>query len=213
MIDLGIAAILHDIGMLRLPKSLYLNDKKLGQNEKKSIMAHTIIGYKSLKALAVHDNIALGALEHHERMNGTGYPRRLKAGQISSYARIIAVACSFDGITADRPFKESLDGHKGIVDLIKNNNNRYDDRVLKALVYAISLFPIGTYVLLSNNAIAVVVKTNPNNPKCPIVKVIIDKNGKQLTESVLIQTSKGSDTTIWRALEEYEKPRLENGSL
>jgi HD-GYP domain-containing protein (c-di-GMP phosphodiesterase class II) len=208
LIELGVAALLHDIGMLRLPPNLYMSDKPLDPVEKKNILAHTIAGYKNLKALSVPENIALVALEHHERLDGSGYPRALRAEQLAAYTRIVAVACSFDGITAERPFKDSLDGHHGIIDLLKNNKNRYDENVLKALVFAISLYPVGTFVLLSNNAIGVVIKTNPANPKCPIVKILVDKNGVQMTETVLIQTSEQSGVTIFRALEANEKPKI-----
>jgi HD-GYP domain-containing protein (c-di-GMP phosphodiesterase class II) len=208
LIELGIAALLHDIGMLRLPPNLYMNEKPLDPSEKKSILAHTIAGYKSLKAFGVSETLALVSIEHHERLDGSGYPRALKGEQISVYSRIVAVACSFDGITAERPFKDSLDGHHGIIDLIKNNKNRYDDNVLKALIFSISLYPVGTYVRLTNNAVGIVVKTNPANPKCPIVKILVDKNGVQMTEPVIIQTSEQSGATIHRVLEEGERPQM-----
>jgi HD-GYP domain-containing protein (c-di-GMP phosphodiesterase class II) len=208
LIELGIAALLHDIGMLRLPPALYMSDKPLEPAEKKSILAHTIAGYKSLRALSMPDPLALVSIEHHERLDGSGYPRALKGEQISLYSRIVAVACSFDGITAERPFKDSLDGHHGIIDLLKNNKNRYDENVLKALIFAISLYPVGTYVLLSNKAKGVVVKTNPQNPKCPVVKILVDKNGVQLSEPVLIQTSEQAGTSIFRVLEEGEKLQI-----
>ncbi len=208
LIELGIAALLHDIGMLRLPPALYMSEKPLDQSEKKNILAHTIAGYKSLRALSVPEPLALVSMEHHERLDGSGYPRALKGEQISLYSRIVAVACSFDGITAERPFKDSLDGHHGIIDLLKNNRNRYDENVLKALIFSISLYPVGTYVLLTNKAKGVVVKTNPQNPKCPVVKILVDKNGVQLAEPVLIQTSEQAGTSIFRVLEEGEKIQI-----
>ncbi|MBN2353847.1 MAG: HD-GYP domain-containing protein [Spirochaetales bacterium] len=208
LIELGIAALLHDIGMLRLPPALYMSEKPLDQSEKKNILAHTIAGYKSLRALSVPEPLALVSMEHHERLDGSGYPRALKGEQISLYSRIVAVACSFDGITAERPFKDSLDGHHGIIDLLKNNRNRYDENVLKALIFSISLYPVGTYVLLTNKAKGVVVKTNPQNPKCPVVKILVDKNGVQLAEPVLIQTSDQAGTSIFRVLEEGEKIQI-----
>ncbi|MBN1524629.1 MAG: HD-GYP domain-containing protein [Spirochaetales bacterium] len=209
LIELGIAAVLHDIGMLRIPPNLYMTNKPLTPVEKKTIMAHTIAGYKSLKTHAVHETLALPALEHHERLDGSGYPRAMKGEQISLYSRIIAIACTFDGITADRPYKDCMDGHHGLIDLLKNHKGRYDETVLKALIFSISLYPVGTHVLLSNNAKAIVVKTNPQNPKCPIVKILVDKTGKQMSEQVLVQTSEESGITVFRALEEAEKPKTE----
>jgi putative nucleotidyltransferase with HDIG domain len=215
LIELGIAALLHDIGMIKLPPQVYLKSGPLEPQEKKTIMAHTILGYKILKGFSVAENIALAAIEHHERLDGSGYPRALKGeNTISIYGRIVAVACSFDGSTSDRPYKEGMEGYKGIVDLIKTNKHRYDENVLKALIFAISLYPIGTTVLLSDHAVGVVVKTNPKNPKCPIVRVLIDKGGKRLTEPVLIQTSEESaGISIWRVLEDYEKPKLESDKV
>jgi putative nucleotidyltransferase with HDIG domain len=211
LIELGIAALLHDIGMIKLPPGLYLSSNPLSPQERKTIMAHTVLGYKILKGFSAAESIALAAIEHHERLDGSGYPRALRQEGISVYGKIVAVACSFDGSTSSRPFKEGLDGYHGIVDLIKTNKHRYDENVLKALVFAISLYPIGTNVLLSDNAVGVVVKTNPKNPKCPIVRILIDKSGKRLTEPVLIQTSEeASGISIWRVLEDYEKPKLEN---
>jgi HD-GYP domain-containing protein (c-di-GMP phosphodiesterase class II) len=208
LIELGIAAFLHDIGMIKLPSHLYLNNKPLDPQEKKTMMAHTVLGYKILRSLSIPENIALVAIEHHEKLDGSGYPRGLKSENISLYGRIIAVACSFDGCTSERPFKEAMDGHKGIVDLIKAKKNTYDENVLKALIFSISLYPIGTYVLLSDNAKGVVVKTNPSNPKCPVVRILVDKSGKQLADMVLVQTATESGISIWRALEENEKPKI-----
>jgi len=209
MIELGIATMLHDIGMLRIPPALYLTNKPLNQVEKKTIMAHTIAGYKALKNFSVPESIAIPALEHHERLDGSGYPRILKGEQISLYSKIIAIACTFDGITADRPYKDCMDGHHGLIDLLKNNKGKYDENVLKALIFAISLYPVGTFVLLSNNSKGVVIKTNPHNPKCPIVKILVDKNGSYMTDQVLIQTSEESGITVFRALEENERPKID----
>jgi HD-GYP domain-containing protein (c-di-GMP phosphodiesterase class II) len=172
LIELGSAAALHEIGMVRLPPLLYMSGRSLTPQEKKSITAHPLLGYNLLKERQIPLAVCLAALEHHERMNGSGYPRGLTGDKISLYSRIIMVACSFDAVTAERPYKEAKDGYSGMVDILKNEGKQYDDIVIRALVYSLSIYPIGTKVLLTNNKSAVVVDVNPENPRYPIVQVI-----------------------------------------
>jgi hypothetical protein len=144
LIELGAAAALHEIGMVRLPPQLYMAGRALSPQEKKSITAHPILGYNLLKDRQVPLAVCLAALEHHERMNGSGYPRALTGDKIPSYSKIIMVACSFDAVTANRPYKEAKDGYSGMVDILKNEGKQYDDLVIRALVYSLSIYPIGT---------------------------------------------------------------------
>jgi len=172
LIELGTAALLHEIGMVRLPPQLYMASRQLSPQERKSITAHPILGYNVLKDKQVPLAISLAALEHHERMNGTGYPRGITGDKISLYSRIISVACSFDAVTASRPFKEAKDGYSGMVDILKNEGKQYDDTVIRALVYSLSIYPIGSYVLLTNGKPAQVVDVNPDNPRFPVVQIV-----------------------------------------
>ena len=194
LIELGNACLLHEIGMLKLPPELRRSSKKINEEERKVIISHTAIGYRILKNISAPENVALACIEHHERMDGSGYPRSLLGDKITEYAKIIAVACSYDAIVSKRPYKVSaLDGHSAIKDLLQKNRKQYDDRVLKALVYTLSVYPVGTAVLLSNQSRGVVIKTDPDKPRCPVVKVTIDPEGKKLADSPLIQTSDGTE--------------------
>ncbi len=187
LIELGVAAVLHEIGMVRLPPQLYMAHRKLSDQERKSITAHPILGYNILKEKQFPLAICLAALEHHERMNGTGYPRSLSGDKISLYARIIAVACSYDAVTASRPYKEAREGYEGMVDILKNEGKQYDDLVIKSLVYSLSVYPVGSYVLLSNSKLGQVIDVNPDNPRYPVVLVLGSKtpDGKE----TIVQTA------------------------
>jgi len=172
LIELGVACILHEIGMIRLPPQLYMTDRPLSQNEKNTIFTHPIISYNILKENEFPLNISLGVLEHHERENGTGYPRKLSGEKISTYAKIIAVACAFEAITAPRHYKEASSSHEAMIEMLKNNGQVYDPTVIKALLLSLSLYPIGGYVLLSNGKVAQVTDVNPENPQNPIVQIL-----------------------------------------
>lgn len=209
LIELGNACLLHDIGMYKLPESLRRSTTALGDDEWKAMKVHTALGYRLLKGFSAAENIALAALEHHERMDGSGYPRGLAGDRITEYARIIAVACSFEAMVSPRPFRAApFDQHGAIRELLQNHRKRYDDRVLKALVYTLSFFPIGTHVLLSNGGRAVVVRTDPARPRCPVVRVLADPAGKRPTKTLLLQSEDKGGVSVSRALTPAEVKEL-----
>ena len=202
MIELGVTCIIHEIGMLRLPPQLYMTSKRLNSSEKLQITKHTVLGYSIVKDLNFSLPVQLGVLEHHEKSNGTGYPRHLTGDQISAIGRIIAVACTYEAISSARSYKDDRSSFDALLELIQNKENQYDGNVLKALLYTVSLYPIGTYVYLSNRKIAEVIDSNPNNPRCPIVQLITEKEDDGSFKT--IQTNP-ADVFISRILTKQEE--------
>ena len=180
LIELGVSALLHELGMIKLPPDIYTKKTALTEQERKLLSAHPILGFNLLKSFNFPLVVCLAALEHHERENGTGYPQRKTGDKISLYAKIVAVACSYEAMLTSRPHKDAKDGHDGIMELLKNEGRRYDDTITRALVYSLSIFPIGLYVLLSNGKKGQVVDANSENPRYPVVEVFGDllPNGK-----------------------------------
>jgi len=171
LIELGVAALLHEIGMIKLPPQIYLSKRALQPQERKAILTHPVLGYNLLKTFDFPLTVTVAALEHHERENGSGYPRKITGDKISLYAKIIAVACSYEALSAQRPHKEAKDGYTGMLELLKNEGKQYDDTIVRALVYSLSIYPIGLYVLLSSGRKGQVVDVNPENPRFPFVQV------------------------------------------
>ncbi|HTU01885.1 MAG TPA: HD domain-containing phosphohydrolase, partial [Candidatus Sulfotelmatobacter sp.] len=209
LIELGQACVLHEIGMLKLPPELRRATHSLSPEERKAMSTHTVLGYRILKGISAPENVALAALEHHERIDGSGYPRALAMPKISEYALIIGVVCSYDAMMSRRPFRPgSLDGHNIIRDLALKNRKQYDERILKALVYTLSVYPIGTAVLLSDGSKGVVVKTDPARPRCPVVRVVRDPDGRQLPEPAMVQVSDSEGITIGGVLPPEEAQQV-----
>ena len=175
MIELGVTCILHEIGMLRLPPQLYMSSRKLSVREKAQISKHTLLGYSIIKDLSFGLPIQLGVLEHHEKENGTGYPRRLTGEKISANAKVIAVACTYEAISSPRSYKDEKSTFDALLELLQNREHAYDASVIKSLLYTVSLYPIGTYVYLSNRKVAEVIDTNPDNPKLPVVQLLTER--------------------------------------
>ena len=201
LVELGAACMLHEIGMLRLPPQLYLSNKQLSPAERDEISKHPLIGFEIAKTLEFPVPVQFGIFEHHERENGTGYPRGLTGDKISLYAKIIAVVCSFESIIAPRQYKTERSTFAAMVEMLKNENRQYDETVIKALLYSISLFPIGTYVYLSNGETAQVVDVNPDNPKNPIVQLLGEKDADGSPKT--LQTD-DNDIKIMRPIDKQE---------
>jgi HD-GYP domain-containing protein (c-di-GMP phosphodiesterase class II) len=172
MIELGTAALLHEIGMMKLPAKTYINNRSLSPEERKLILTHPVLSFNLLKSFDFPLSVSLAALEHHERENGEGYPQHLTGDRISLYAKIIAVACSYEALTGLRPHRGAKDSHTGMLDLLKNEGKQYDDTVIRALIFSLSMYPIGLHVLLSNGKKGLVVDINVDNPRFPVVELL-----------------------------------------
>ncbi|MFP3090374.1 HD-GYP domain-containing protein [Treponema sp. TIM-1] len=172
LIELGVAALLHEIGMTKLPPQIYSNKRALSIKERQAILTHPILSYNMLKSFDFPLIISIAALEHHERENGDGYPQKLTGDKISLYAKIIAVACSYEALTNHRPYKAAKDGYEGMLDLLKNPGKQYDETIIRALIFSLSIYPIGLYVLLSNGKKGQVIDVNPENPRFPVVQLL-----------------------------------------
>jgi len=209
LIELGSALLLHEIGMIRLPPGLYMSNKKLSPEEHKAITAHTILGFKILKTADFPMSVCLAILESHENIDGSGYPRSLTGDKISLYGKIISVCSSYVAMSSERPFRDAANGHSSLVELLKSKGKRYDELVLKALVQAVSLFPVGIIVELENNAKGMVVQVNPENPRAPMVKLFTSPEGEVYSEYPLIDSSRDG-LGIKRALPISEVQELKN---
>jgi hypothetical protein len=179
-----------------------MTSRKLSTSEKSQITKHTVLGYTIVKDLNFSLPIQLGVLEHHEKENGSGYPRHLTGDKISSNAKIIAVACTYEAISSPRSYKDERSTFDALIELIQNRAKQYDDNVLKALLYTVSLYPIGTFVYLSNRKVAEVIDTNPDNPKTPVVQLLTEKEADGSLKTLQVGDN---NINILRILTKQEK--------
>jgi HD-GYP domain-containing protein (c-di-GMP phosphodiesterase class II) len=188
LIELGVAALLHEIGMTKLKTQSYFEAKKLTLEERKALYVHPLLGYNILKSFNFPLPVCLAALEHHERENGKGYPQKLSADKISLYAKIIGVACSYDAIVSRRPYKQDEDSNANLMTLLKNEDKGYNSTVIKTLLHTLSPYPVGLYVLLSNGKKARVVDVQPESLNFPTVQVLGEEENIQTTANGIFIT-------------------------
>jgi HD-GYP domain-containing protein (c-di-GMP phosphodiesterase class II) len=212
LIELGMAALLHEIGMIRLPPQLYMSNKVLTPQEKRAITAHTVLGFKILKSYSFPMSVCLSVLEHHEHMDGTGYPRGLTGERISVPAKILGVCGAYAALISKRPYRSGKEGHAVVLDLLKERGKHYDETILKALVYCISIFPLGSYVILADGTKGMVVEPNIENPRAPIVKILIAQGGERLKDPILVK-SEEKDRKIIRPLTQDEIRAINPGAV
>jgi HD-GYP domain-containing protein (c-di-GMP phosphodiesterase class II) len=204
LIELGIATLLHEAGMLQIPSKIYQKEGALTEAEKKIINAHTVLGFRALKDFSLPRDVLLGVLEHHERNDGSGYPQGLDAGKISRFGKIIAVACSYDAQISQRPFRSGRDAHTSLTGMLKEMRSHYDEEIMKVLLTLLSIYPIGSYVVLENGYIGIVVETNSKDFRYPTVKVLLDSNKQPLQEQPVIKTEDEETMRITTVLNNKE---------
>lgn len=174
---LGTSSFLHEIGLLHMPPELLDENKVLNEQEKNVLAKHTILGYNILKPLGLEREIMLGVLQHHERNDGTGYNDGLTADEISLFAKIIGVTCSYHAQIFERNFKKVKSGHSSLVDLLNSLNSKYDPTILKILVQELSIFPLGSGVKLSDGSIGIIMDVDPTDPRHPTARILVNRGG------------------------------------
>lgn len=174
--DLGIGCMLHDIGKLDIPKEILDKPEKLTEEEFEIVKFHTQYGYRrildqdgELPATSAHV-----AWEHHERIDGTGYPRGLKGEKIHIFSRISGVADVYDAMTVDRVYRKAYPPNEAVEFIMGASGTLFDYEVVKAFLKSIAPYPVGDIVLLSTEEVAIVVDINRDFPLRPVLRVIKD---------------------------------------
>lgn len=183
LLALATAALLHDIGMLRLKAEITSKRGKLSTEELRHIQTHPVFSYQIItKEFGYAEEVGLAALQHQERWDGSGYPRRLSKESISSEARIIAVVDSFVAMVSKRPYRSSMIGYTAMRNLLSDNGTRFDPAVLRVFIRVLGIYPIGSIVLLSDASICRVLDNRAQTPLKPLVKVMIDADGREFAD-------------------------------
>ncbi|HCS52117.1 HD domain-containing phosphohydrolase [Rubinisphaera sp.] len=177
--NLAIAGLIHDWGMMKVPPEIRSTDKKLNSLELLEIQKHPIYSLEMLQHVsALPTVIPVIAYQVHERMNGKGYPRGRRGLSIHPLARILQVADAFVGMTSKRPYRPALMRYAAMECLIRQARENYvDSKVVRTLLRVQSLFPIGSFVQLSDESIAQVTRRNQDYYTEPIVTRIQNASG------------------------------------
>ena len=177
---IGIGALLHDIGKIVVPAEILNKPGKLTEEEFEEMKQHTRYGFDILRNLhSVSLLVAHCAFLHHERMDGSGYPRGIQGMELHPFARIIGVADVFDAVTSNRVYRNKLLPSEGLKIIEAGSGKGFDERVVNAFKRIIVTYPNGIVLHLSDGRRGVVTRQNKAEPTRPYVR-IFEGNGKIL---------------------------------
>lgn len=198
---LALAGLLHDVGMWLVPPGIFEKADSLNEDEQARIHAHPEEGRRIVAGMGESYHwLSTIIAQEHERWDGSGYPCRLRGGDIDQSAQIIGLADVFDALITRRPYHRRQVPHQALRGLLVQHKHAFQPRLLKTMVDQLSLYPIGTAVRLNDGHIGVVSKVNPRFPLRPVLLVRRSRNGEATGETAPLDLSRETTAHIVEVL-------------
>ena len=188
--DLIVGALLHDIGKILTPDEILHKPGKLTPAEFEVMKEHVADSRNILMASEGISQITLlTAAQHHERMDGTGYPEGISGEQISLYGRMAAVADVYDALTADRVYHKGITPTQAMKKLLEWSGDHLDRTLVGHFIRCLGIYPIGSTVLLESGRLGVVIETNPDDQRLPVLRLMYHTRFRQLIPAETLDLS------------------------
>jgi HD-GYP domain-containing protein (c-di-GMP phosphodiesterase class II) len=172
-IEIGMGALVHDLGKLAIPAEILNKPMALTDEEWQLMRTHPTAGIECLplgQRMGSALSEAIG--QHHERLNGRGYPGGLSGQAISRVGRVVALADVYDAVTSDRPYHRAMPPPEAMRMIVRNAEGEFDLELSRLLLRAIGAYPVGSLVRLNTGEVAVVSASNPESVQRPILLVV-----------------------------------------
>lgn len=206
LVELGIGAILHDIGKILVPQDILGKPGLLDDMEFDTVKRHSRLGYDVLQRIK---GIALAsaevALYHHERVDGNGYPNGMSSEEIPFYSKIVAVADVFDALTSDRVYSRHITPYKAVEYIVSMVGAHFDEEIVKRFCRQLGFYYKGLYVKLNTGETAQVMTPNFSRP---VVRVLTDSNGIELRHYYEIDIQKNPTVSVMSIVFQHEYEKL-----
>ena len=202
-VRVGLAALLHEMGVVSLPKQLVHETKPVSSEVKQ----RPVYGAKILRGFyPEYDWLFETVGQVYERENGSGFPLGLAGKDIREEAKILGLMDVFEACIHDRPYRKALTGYQLLEELTHDDTKSFSDRIVKALLKSFSLYPYNEYVLLNTKELARVVEVNPENSFRPLVQILYDRKGVRYQEPRETDLAQSSLLYITQAISYHELP-------
>lgn len=205
LFDIGLGALIHDIGMCAVPKEIRAKPTKLSKEEVAVVRRHPEIGFKMLDGNPMVSAFAkIMVLQHHERCDGSGYPRRSIAKDIYPFAKLVAICDVYAALVADRPQRPALMPHAALEYVMSGAGIEFDHDLVETFCKCVAPYPLGTMVRLNTGELGIVVDLDRGPLTRPVVRVVADANGQELLQHFDINLAApiNQSTVIVEALRE-----------
>lgn len=186
LIDLGVAALMHDVGMVTLPPDIF-SKGQLTDADKQALNQHPLKGNEILRQQGdSFDWVSDVALQEHEREDGSGYPNGLKGNAIHQYAKIVGLADMYAGLTRSRPERRGLLPFEAVKEILQTHKTKFDPRMIRVLLGKLSAFPVGSLVQLNSGAVGTVVETDEAYPLRPSIRILYNAQNRRIDDDRII---------------------------
>ncbi|MGZ8241713.1 MAG: HD-GYP domain-containing protein [Methylobacter sp.] len=184
--NVGLCGMMHDMGKMRVPLEILNKPGKLDPHELKIMQSHPQLGWKLLmSSRGMYGGAIDVAYSHHEKLDGTGYPRKLTAEQITPYTRIVAIADMYDAITSDRVYQQGRAHLEAINIMTKLCGAHLDSGLTYKFIECLGIYPPGSIVEMDNGEIAIVVEVNQKQKIKPKIILLLDEDKKPRPERMI----------------------------
>jgi len=206
LINLCMSALVHDIGYLKVPQDIINKPAKLTREEFDLVKKHTVYGVELLSKIGGIPECATEVVhQHHEKVDGSGYPTGKRRDEISNFAKIVAIAEVYEAITHPRPYrKEKIIPYQAVKTIVQKEKNSFEPEMVKVFLNSISPYPPGSFVLLNNGVIGRIFSVNKTHPLRPVVEIFFDSDGRPPEKPTRIDLARSSVVNIDKALDEND---------
>ena len=194
----GVGAMMHDIGKMHVPQELLVSETKLDDYEYEIMKKHVVHSREILeKTEGISPKSIQIAAQHHERIDGSGYPGGLKGDEISTLGKAAAIADVYDAMTSKRNYQRRYDPTEVLRKLFEWSEHYYDKKMVQQFIRCVGIYPVGTLVRLESGMLAVVLKHGEENLLHPTVKIIYNSiKNRYVKPSIIDLSENGKDTIV-----------------
>lgn len=211
--ELGSAALLQDIGKIHLPIELLNGGDPLTPQELKLVKRHVDMSVVMLrKQSGLPPKVIDIVYGHHERFDGSGYPRGLEKGQIGILSTIAGLVDSYEAMLADRPHREPRTSFQALMELYEGRDRLFPNAIVEQFIQCVGIFPVGSFVELTSGEIGVVVYRDRIQQLKPKVMLLLDKEGSRIAdpETINLATQNVPPGTVPKLVNKVVDPKIYN---
>lgn len=201
---LGLAALFHDAGDADIPERIVRKPDALTRAEMVVLQQHCAYGVEIAKKLGLATEVQSVILQHHERVDGSGYPRGLQGPQLSLLSRIVAIVNAYDELCNPVNPAKALTPHEALSTLYAQQRERFDPQAMATFVRCMGVYPPGTLVALSNGVLALVVSVNTTRPLKPTV--LVYDPAVPRSEAIVVDLEQDPEVTVVKTLKPQQLP-------
>jgi HD-GYP domain-containing protein (c-di-GMP phosphodiesterase class II) len=196
----GLGGMLLDVGKTKIPVQLLNKKEKLTDVERAYLKTHVDLGLEILRETGGVDSRVMDMVAtHHERFDGSGYPKGWKGNQIPVFGRIGGIVDSYGAMTSDRPYATAISSYDAMRELKSLSDDQFQAEMVEQFIQAVGIFPVGTLVELNTGEVGVVLKEHQSSRLQPELAIVLDSDKQPLQnfEVIDLQEQEGPTVTIW----------------